>query len=94
MQVIELFFIAAGFADELGEGVTNGSADWVNLTRTVGEENVKPLAVRYNHPFFSPRTVVATCAVPSEATMDTVAETGAAENPYIQRATSDFISKL
>ena len=81
MQVIELFFTAAGLADALGEGVTTGSAAWVNLTRTVGEENVKPLAVRYNHPFFSPRTVVATCAVPSAATIETVAETGAAVNP-------------
>jgi hypothetical protein len=44
-QVIVAFFATAGFAVGVGVATTTGfSASCVNLTRTVGAENVKPLA--------------------------------------------------
>jgi hypothetical protein len=39
---------------ELADGdATGAGASWVSFTFTVGEENVNPLADRYNQPLFS-----------------------------------------
>ena len=76
---------ATGLAEALGVGagvgVTTTSASWVNLIRTIGDENVKFLAESVNQPFFSLRTVVETCAVPSADKTEIEADTGALENP-------------
>ncbi len=48
-QVMEIFFIATGFAGALADGVGEGEAEgagaatsWVSFTFTVGLEKVKP----------------------------------------------------
>ena len=78
-QVIEIFFAEAtgGVVSVLvGAGVSCSS-----FTRTDGDENSKFLAFRYTHPSLSLKTVVATCGVPSALTTETLALTGALENP-------------
>ena len=57
------------------------ATSWLNFTRTVGEENVKPRAVKYIQPLRSLKIVVATCVVPSAERIEIFAETGALENP-------------
>jgi hypothetical protein len=72
-QVIVTDFLATGAtegaADGVGVGVGVGAVttfSCVNFTLIVGEEKVKPLAERYNQPFFSLTIVVATFFSPSE----------------------------
>ena len=77
-QVIEVFLATTGLVEADGVGV--GAASWVNLTRTVGEENVKPYAPSFSHPFFSLITVVAAFASPFSEVIETVALIGAAVN--------------
>ena len=73
------FAVGAGVAE--GEGVTTGSTAWLNLTLSVGEENVNPSAASVIQPFRSEITVVATCEVPSAERIDTEAAIGAFVNP-------------
>ena len=54
---------------------------WLNFTRMVGLENVNPVADNRRKPSESRIEVVATFAVPSTATTETVADTGASVNP-------------
>ena len=79
-QVIVAFLAAAGLTVPTGEGVGAGAASWVSFTRTVGEENVKPYAPSFSHPFFSLITVVAAFASPFSEVIETVALIGAAVN--------------
>lgn len=54
---------------------------WLNFTRMVGLENVNPVADNRRKPSESRIEVVATFAVPSTATTETVADTGASVKP-------------
>lgn len=54
---------------------------WLNFTRMVGLENVNPVADNRRKPSASRIEVVATFAVPSTATTETVADTGASVKP-------------
>ena len=65
VQVIDFFtaeaLVGAGVADAVAEGVGVGvgSGACSSLTLTVGVENSKFFADKYNHPFRSPTTVEA-----------------------------------
>jgi len=80
-HVIVVFFGVTGLAEALGEGVTTGSAAWLNFTFSVGDENVNPSAASVIQPFRSEITVVATCDVPSDERIETEAAIGAFVNP-------------
>ena len=86
-HVIVVFFGVAALAEALGEGVavgegvTTGSAAWLNFTFSVGDENVNPSAASVIQPFRSEITVVATCDVPSDERIETEAAIGAFVNP-------------
>ena len=69
MQVIEVFLTTMGAAIGVGVGVadaegvgagTTTTFSCVSFTFTTGAEKVKPLADRYNQPFFSFTVVTAT----------------------------------
>ena len=66
--------VVVGVDDEVAVG-------WLNLTRIVGLEKVNPVADSRRKPSESRIEVVATFAVPSTATTETVADTGASVNP-------------
>ena len=66
--------VVVGVDDEVAVG-------WLNFTRMVGLENVNPVADNRRKPSESRIEVVATFAVPSTATTETVADTGASVKP-------------
>jgi hypothetical protein len=82
-QVIVVFLAAAaGEVVALLVGVATGlDTSCFIFTFKIGDENVKLFAVRYIQPSFSLKRVVATWLVPSDETIEIVAETGASVNP-------------
>ncbi len=91
-HVIEVFFMAAGFAVGLGVGDAEGAgfeASWESFTLIFGVEKVNPAAVIFNQPSLSLIIVVATDGVPSELETSILAWIGADPNPYRQRAISE-----
>ena len=75
--------VATGVGEgvEIGSGTATAFVSWVSLTFKVGEEKVKPAALKWSQPFCSLTTVVATlCCPPSADVMLTLAEIGALLN--------------
>lgn len=94
-------FLADGFLRtlaatlEMGVGAdqTTAGVDCESLILMVGDEKVKPVALKCSQVPSSERLVTATSLVPFASMIEMVAAMGALVNPYKHLATSERITK-